>query len=455
MTAPAGSAGRSARRRVGVVLAVDFVALSLVVAFSGAAWGWLDGSRPTDAIASSPTAGFSGAVATPIGSSSAGPSEVTASASLSASPSPVPSATPTPAGGVWTPAESTPYALWGAGSTLLNDGRVLVVGGTSTASSATAVARTEVYDPTTGHWTATTDMLHARAYAMVVTLKDGSVLAAGGAFGGVPLTSAERYVPDYGGWMQAGSMSSPRTQGTITLLADGRVLVAGGGSVGAPSFAATSSAELYDPATNTWTVAASMSMPRTLHTATLLHDGEVLVAGGATRYTGGQGTVTSSAEIYDPKADAWHAAASMSVARYIHSATRLGNGHVLVVGGWAFTTSFDASLETAEVYDPASNGWTPTGSMAAGRARFSLVSLNDGRLLAAGGVGPTYHMLATAELWDPGTGHWQATGSLGAAVMWPALAVLQDGRTLIAGGALDPRAARTTSVCAIYSPPPR
>ena len=455
MTAPAGSASRSARRRVGVVLAVDFVALSLVVAFSGAAWGWLDGSRPTDAIASSPTAGFSGAVATPIGSSSAGPSEVTPSASPSASPSPVPSATPTPTGGVWTPAESVPYTFWGAGTTLLNDGRVLVVGGTSTASSATAVASTEVYEPTTGHWTATTDMLQARAYPMVVTLNDGSVLAAGGAIDGLPLASAERYMPDFGGWMQAGTMHSPRTQGTITLLADGRVLVAGGGNAGKPSFAATAGAELYDPVTNTWTVAASMSMPRTLHTATLLHDGEVLVAGGATAYTGGQGTVTSSAEIYDPKADAWHAAASMSVARYVHSATRLGNGHVLVVGGWAFTTNFDPSLATAEVYDPASNRWTATGSMAAGRARFGLVSLNDGRLLAAGGVGPTYRMLATTELWDPATGHWQATGSLGTAVMWPAIAVLPDGRTLIAGGALDTRAAQTTGVCALYSPPTR
>jgi N-acetylneuraminic acid mutarotase len=332
---------------------------------------------------------------------------------------------------------------------------MLVVGGTSTAGSAGALASAEIYDPGTGKWSATTDMLHARAYPMVVKLKDGSVLVAGGSIDGVPSDAAERYSPDYGGWMQAGTMHSPRTQGTATLLDDGRVLVAGGGSVGAPTFAATAGAEIYDPTTNSWTVAASMSIPRSLHTATLLDDGEVLVTGGATAYTNSLGAVTASAEIYNPRADAWHAAAPMSQARYIHSATALGNGHVLVVGGWSYTTNFDPSLSTAEIYDPAANRWTETGPMTTGRARFGLVALQDGRLLAAGGVGPTYRMLATAELWDPATGLWHATGSLTAAVMWPAIAELPDGQTLIAGGALDTKAARTTNVCELYSPTPR
>src|ERR1035437_10985201 len=144
--------------------------------------------------------------------------------------------------------------------------------------------------------------------------------------------------------MTAGTMKSPRTQGTATLLADGRVLVAGGGNTAAPTFAATASAEIYDPASNSWTVAASMAGPRTLHTATLLSDGEVLVAGGATAYTSSLGTVTASAEIYDPRADAWHATAPMSAARYIGSATSLANGRVLVVGGWAYPTAFGPSL---------------------------------------------------------------------------------------------------------------
>jgi Kelch motif/Galactose oxidase, central domain len=463
MTAPTGLPSRPVRRRSGALLVIEFIALCLVVASAPAAWIWLDGSRPSDVVAGAsigPGASRAGA-ATPSGSrgpaqSGAVPSPgVSASAAASASPSPA--TTPAlPAGnGTWSAAQNFPYTVWGAGSAVLDDGRMLVVGGTPTASSVTAKASAQVYDPGTGQWSPTTDMLHARAYPMVVKLKDGSVLVAGGAFDGVPSGTAERYSPDDGGWTQAGTMNSLRTQGTATLLDDGRVLVAGGGNAAAPTFAATASAEIYDPATNAWTVAAPMSLPRALHTATLLKDGEVLVAGGATAYTGSLGTVTASAEIYDPRANAWHAAASMSAARYIGSATALGNGQVLVVGGWSFTTDFDPSLATAEIYDPAANRWTATGSMSTGRARFGLVSLPDGRLLAAGGVGPTYRMLATVDLWDPATGRWQPTGSLTAAVMWPAIAVLRDGRALIAGGALDTRATRTTNVCALYAPAPR
>lgn len=465
MTASAGrpaSPNRSPRRRLGAMLAIEAIALCFVVASAPAAWIWLDGSRPSDLVAnaSSGASGSNGPAPTlsvsnaPTQSGVSPSAEPTPPAIETAPPTPTP--TPSPVGtGSWTAAPNLPFTVWGAGSAVLADGRMLVVGGTSAASSVKATASAELFDPGTGNWSATTDMLQARAYPMVVKLNDGSVLVAGGALNGVPIAAAERYSPDYGGWMQAGTMNSPRTQGTATLLADGRVLVVGGGNVAAPTFAATASAEIYDPATNSWTLVAPMSRARTLHTATLLNDGEVLVAGGATAYTGSLGTVTATAEIYDPRADTWHAAAPMSVARYIGSAVRLANGQVLVAGGWSYTTDFDPSLASAEIYDPAANSWTATGSMSTGRARFALVTLADGRLLAAGGVGPTYRMLATAELWDPASGGWVVTGSLPAAIMWPAVAVLHDGRALIAGGALDTRASRTTNVCALYAPLPR
>ena len=465
MTAPAGRLGspnHSSRRRLGVLLAIEAVALCFVVASVPAAWIWLDGSRPSDLVANAsgglggsngatPTLSVSGAPT----QSGASPSAEPTSLAIETAP-PTPTPTPSPVGtGSWTAAPDLPFTVWGAGSAVLADGRMLVVGGTSAASSVKAMASAELFDPGTGKWSATTDMLQARAYPMVVKLNDGSVLVAGGAFNGIPIAAAERYSPDYGGWMQAGTMNSPRTQGTATLLPDGRVLVVGGGIVSAPTFAATATAEIYDPATNSWTLVTPMSRARTLHTAILLNDGDVLVAGGATAYTGSIGTVTALAEIYDPRADTWHAAAPMSVARYMGSAARLANGQVLVVGGWSYTTDFDPSLSTAEIYDPAANRWTATGSMSTGRARFALVTLADGRLLAAGGVGPTYRMLGTSELWDPASGGWVGTGSLPAAIMWPAIAVLQDGRALIAGGALDTRASRTTSVCALYAPLPR
>ena len=438
-----------AARRTAVVLtpgraiaATALIALIVVLA----AFRVVGSSGGSSASSGSPTSSTPGGSASGVAMSSSTPTP-TPNVTSSSTPSPTHPAS----SGPWAPAESLPYTFWGAGSVELSDGRVLLVGGVSKESSATALVHAEIYDPATGHWSAATDMLQARAYPMVVRLKDDSILVVGGALDGQPLATAERYVPRSGGWLQAGSMRTSRTQGTLTLLSDGRVLVAGGGDVGAPTYAAIATAEIYDPTTNAWTDAAPMSMPRTLHTATMLPDGEVLVAGGATAYTGSQGTVTASAEIYDPRANAWHAAAPMSVPRYVHSVTALADGRVLEVGGWSDMSDNNPSLATAEIYDPTANSWTPTGSMAAGRARFGLVGLGDGRLLAAAGVGPSYQMLATAELWDPATGRWQTTGFLPAAVMWPAIAVLPNGRVLIAGGALDTSAAQTTNLCALYS----
>jgi N-acetylneuraminic acid mutarotase len=126
---------------------------------------------------------------------------------------------------------------------------------------------------------------------------------------------------------------------------------------------------------------------------------------------------------------------------------------VLVAGGWAFTTNRDKSLATAEIYDPAANRWTATGSMATGRARGSMAVLPDGRVLVVGGVDPAYRVMATAEIWDSSSGRWHATGRLATAVMLPALAVLRDGRVLLAGGALDTVATHATSASTIFTPP--
>jgi N-acetylneuraminic acid mutarotase len=346
-----------------------------------------------------------------------------------------------------------PRSLWGAGAAVLGDGRVLVVGGLSGPSSTTALATVEVFDPGSNSWATAAPMLQARAYPATVTLADGSVLVVGGSRAGVPLGSAERYFPDSGTWLSAGSMSAPRTQARATVLRDGRVLVTGGGTEGAPGYRSTNAAEIFDPMAGTWTPTTPMSSARAFHTATLLSDGEVLVTGGASIYHGSKGTVVASAEIYDPKSGIWHGAARMSVARYHHTAAPLSDGRVLVAGGWAFTTNSDKSLATAEIYDPAANTWTATGSMATGRARGSMTPLPDGRVFVVGGVDPAYRVMATSEIWDSSSGRWRLTGRLGTAVMWPALAVLHDGRVLLAGGALDAVAAHATSASAIFAPP--
>jgi N-acetylneuraminic acid mutarotase len=345
-----------------------------------------------------------------------------------------------------------PKSVWGAGTAVLADGRVLVIGGLSGPDSGSALATVEVFDPRIEYWSAGAPMLQARAYPTTVVLADGSVLVAGGSRNGLPLNGAERYHPDTGAWDSAGTMNVPRTHATATLLRDGRVLMVGGGSRGSPGFNSTSAAEIFDPTTDTWTPAAPMATARSFHTATLLPNGEVLVAGGATTYHLPRGSVTTGAEIYDPASDTWHKAASMSVSRYHHGAAALSDGRVLVAGGWALTSNSDKSLATAEIYDPVQNTWTATGSMATGRASGGIVTLPDGRVLVAGGVNPAYRVVATSEIWDASAGKWRAAGRLPTAVMWPVMTVLPDGRVVLAGGALDQVASHVTATSCILTP---
>ena len=151
-----------------------------------------------------------------------------------------------------------------------------------------------------------------------------------------------------------GNLVTARFFHTATLLPNGKVLVAGGLHDGST----LASAELYDPASGTWTATGSLATARDHHTATLLPNGKVLVAGGF------DGSVAlASAELYDPASGTWTATGSLATARYGHTATLLPNGKVLVAGG--LTDS--GSLASAELYDPASGTWTATGSLATAR----------------------------------------------------------------------------------------
>jgi hypothetical protein len=444
---------------IGSILLVDAVALLLVFASGSAAYVWLDQSHPSALVASAGPEAVSVETPAPDASPGAVGSGFGSGASPGVGSSLAVSASPSPkrvyGNGTWVPADSLPGARWATASVSLHDGRVMVVGGATGGSSIDAVATATIFDSATGHWSAVTGMLQPRAYAMAVTLTDGSVLVAGGSRNDQPLDTAERYLPETGTWVAAGRLNLPRTQGALTLLRDGRVLATGGGIEGAPEWSATASAELYDPKSGAWSIAAPMSVARAAHTAVLLPDGEVLVAGGATTYFGESGAVTATAEIYSPATNAWRSAGLMSHPRYTHGAALLTDGRVLVAGGWYSTSNSDPSHETAEVYDPAANRWAVTGSMTSGRAEYGLASLPDGRILAAGGVDPAYKVQAGSELYDPTTGVWQVTGKLAVPTMWPAIQTLPDGRVLIAGGGLDAVGSRVTAVCEIYSPPPR
>jgi N-acetylneuraminic acid mutarotase len=438
----------------GAIMLIDMLAVLLIVAASLAAYVWID-STPVSA------AGPAGSVATlsPAVPSAALTAAPSSAASGVASAAPSQSATPQPSliygKGSWETVDSLPKARWGAASVVLPDGRVMVIGGATGSSSNNATASVVIFDPKTSQWTAATSMLQARAYPMAVELADGSILVAGGSRNGQPLDTVERYNPTNGTWVATGRLNLPRTQGTLTLLADGRVLAAGGGVEAAPDWISTASTEVYDPNTGRWSMAAPMSVARAIHTATLLQDGEVLVTGGATTYHGSSGSVTARAEIFDPRSGRWRQVAPLPKPLYVHSAALMPDGHVLVAGGWWSTSNSDPSHGGVYIYDPDSDTWMATGSLVTPRAQFNLVALPDGRFLAIDGVDPAYHTLATSEIYDPSTGAWSTTGKLAVATMWPAVGLLPDGRVFIAGGALDALAGHVTAVSEIYTPAPK
>ncbi|RZL94152.1 MAG: hypothetical protein EOP82_05785 [Variovorax sp.] len=181
-------------------------------------------------------------------------------------------------------------------------------------------------------------------------------------------------------------MSTARSGHTATLLPDGKVLVAGGSD---GSFLA--SAELYDPATGQWAATSAMGAARSVFTATLLPDGKVLVAGGL-----GVG-ILASAELYTPATGQWAPTGPMSAARLTHTATLLPDGKVLVAGGNG-GVSGGGSLATAERYDPTTGAWTATGSMSTGRTAHTATLLPNGKVLAAGSYESSNITQASTEL---------------------------------------------------------
>jgi N-acetylneuraminic acid mutarotase len=172
------------------------------------------------------------------------------------------------------------------------------------------------------------------------------------------------------------------------LLASGKVLVVGGFDT---NFLVVNSAELYNPATNSWAAAGTPPVALADHAATLLPSGKVLV-------TGGQGP-RSSAELYDPALNSWSSAQAMHDAREDHTATLLSTGLVLVAGGDQGSTA----LIGAEVYDPVSDTWSNAGSLVTGRENHTANLLPSGQVLVAGGstsVASGGTTLGSAELYN-------------------------------------------------------
>jgi large repetitive protein len=291
-----------------------------------------------------------------------------------------------------------------------------------------------------GSWTATGTMTTARTFPTATRLLDGRVLVTGRRQRlSNPFPSAEIYDPATGTWSATGPMIQLRFHATATLLPDGRVLVAGG-SIGGPN--ALASAELYDPATGAWSATGSLAEARSGHTATLLPGGRVLVAGGYVLVDGSSrpGGTLVSVELYDPATGTWTATGPLAQGRGDHSATLLPDGRVLVAGGRAVAADPSKAvrqLVSAELYNPATGTWSVTGLLAEARSDHTATLLPDGTVLVAGGSFGGPHALASAELYDPATGTWSASGPLAEARSGHTATLLPDGRVLVAGGSAD------------------
>jgi WD40 repeat protein len=235
-------------------------------------------------------------------------------------------------------------------------------------------------------------------------------------------------------------MATARSGQTATLLSDGQVLIAGGfrGHTDLPTPAfdvpeTLSSAELFDPTTGTFRTIRSMTTARGGHTATLLPDGRVLVVGGSVASAALGDNTIASAELYDPVTGTFSPTGSMARHRTGQTATLLSDGRVLIAGGWGADTSYKGfPLASAELYDPHTGAFSKTGPMTEARNGQIATLLPDGRVLVVGGANGSY--LDTAELYDPRTGTFAAIGPMTAPRFGDAVAILADGRVLVTGG---------------------
>lgn len=250
------------------------------------------------------------------------------------------------------------------------------------------------------------------------------------------------------------NLAATRALATATRGGDGRILIAGGGAGSLTAPTGTSSVEIYDPFTRTFNAGAAMSVVRALHTATALADGRILVVGGVADNV--TSVATAGGEIFDPFTGAWSPIAPMSVARAGHAAELLADGRVLVVGG---TPSFagggtalgpvlNATWNTGEVYDPATDSWTAvSNTMADRRLLPTATRMNDGRVLVVSGLSgatsffgqdlPTW--TSSVQTYDPTSNSFVAVAGIGSsfARAGAAATLLDNGDVVVAGGVVS------------------
>ena len=291
----------------------------------------------------------------------------------------------------------------------------------------TGLAYPIVVDPL---WTAGASLRTARI-APAVLLPSGKVMIVGGTGGDatatstMPFSTAEIYDPTSNTWSDAAPMHSARTS-PVAVVA-GKVIVVGGSDT---TGSAISSAESYDPTTNVWTLLPDMPSARDSFSIAALPSGKVLVFGGNV----GSDPAYSSALVYDTSTRVWSSVGAMSVGR-LGMTTAVLSGKVLTAGGWSGIGVATAPYSTAELFDPTTNTWSPTKPMVQGRADAPAVTLADDRVLVSGGDNPgRFSGFTSAEIYDPITNAWTATPPPPTGRLGHSLTLLASGKVLIAGG---------------------
>jgi hypothetical protein len=310
----------------------------------------------------------------------------------------------------------------------LPGGRVLIAGGFNGVSLASG----EIYDPATGAFTPTANSLSvARGFSSVAVLANGKVLIAGGGAydNSADVTNAEIFDPATNTFTPTGPLHTARCCATATLLATGKVLVAGGVT---SDLSRLTSAELYDPVSGTFSVTGSLAAARDLAVAARLQNGKVLITGGGN----GSGISLASSELYDPTTGTFSATGSMSAGRDEATANLLANGKVLVAGGH----NNDVPEGTAEIYDPATGTFSLSHSTMPARRYASSALLSDGRVLIVGGQGLVNNALTAlkdAQIYDPATDIFSGAGQMASTRFFFPAVELPNGSVLVSGGYND------------------
>jgi hypothetical protein len=328
----------------------------------------------------------------------------------------------------------------------LSDGSALEMGGNTSESVNVPDTNTSSrFDPVAEAFTAGPELAFSvsvdTGFTTALPLRTGFMLAGGGINSGVGLGTpgtvlSQTFDLASEKFTRAGDLQVRHLgTGSGTLLADGRVLLTGGGLPGIDE------TEIYDPTSRAWTKASPMGTARRLHTATLLRDGRVLIAGGfvccVVEDQTATETASASAELYDPTTGSFTPTGSMSVARALHQATLLPDGRVLMSGGSGMTPSPGApGPEHAEVYDPASGRFASAGDLQIGRSLHSAILLTDGRVLVVGGVADVSDRTAVAqtEIYGPSINAWSTGPMLQAAWRGATVTLIGNGKVLVFGG---------------------